>query len=585
MLPTVSVDILLTDLLLFLPEALLCGALVVMLLLRLFTARLHLGGIALAAVVVALAAAGYMWYDMDPARANNAFTGMVVCDSYTLFARLLLLGAAALTIVMTMLTGIPDREDSGDFHVLLLGGTLGMLFMASANHLLMAYIAVEMASLPSYALAGFLKGKRQSSEAALKYVVYGGGASGVMLYGISLLAGRFGTAYLPDLAKGYALALTAQANTGTVDVILMLGSLLVLIGLCFKLSAVPFHFWCPDVFEGAAAEVAAFLSVASKAAAFALTGRLILALTVPEAGAQLLPRFFGPPLAFLAALTATFGNLAAYPQTNLKRLLAYSTIAHAGYMLMGLATVTAEGVQAVLFYLGTYIFMNLGAFAVVAFLRNRTGSEELSAYRGLAYRSPGMVVLLGIFLLSLLGLPPLAGFVAKFQVFAAVFHAGQSASAGPSPWLGTVYYALLLIGGLNTAVSAFYYLRVVKAMVFEKTLDEVEGRTPAPLTVPVPASAYATFLAAGVVGLGVAWNALAAASEQGVRAFTKATGPTIPILQPQPQRGGAGGGGRGGRGGGGRRGGGGKAKAQPKGEQPKAQQPKGEQPKGRNAGD
>src|SRR5262249_13750564 len=161
-----------------------------------------------------------------------------------------------------------------DFYVLLLGGTLGMLFMASANHLLMAYIAVEMASLPSYALAGFLKGKRRSSEAALKYVVYGGGASGVMLYGISLLAGRFGT---PDLAHAYGLALSAQTTSGP-DVILILGTLFVLIGLCFKLSVVPFHFWCPDVFEGAAAEVAAFLSVASKAAAFALTGRLVIVL-------------------------------------------------------------------------------------------------------------------------------------------------------------------------------------------------------------------------------------------------------------------------------------------------------------------
>src|SRR5581483_9211201 len=162
----------------------------------------------------------------------------LVSDSLTLFARLVLLGAAALTIALTLLTGIPDREDSGDFHVLLLGGTLGMLLMASANHLLMAYIAVEMASLPSYALAGFLKGQRRGSEAALKYVVYGGGASGVMLYGISLLAGRFGTAWLPDLARGYAAAISAQSAPGGVDAILLLGTLLILVGLMFKLSAV-----------------------------------------------------------------------------------------------------------------------------------------------------------------------------------------------------------------------------------------------------------------------------------------------------------------------------------------------------------
>src|SRR5947208_909867 len=177
-----------------------------------------------------------------------------------------------------------------------------MPLMAAANHLLKAYIAVGMASLPSYALAGFLKGKREGSEAALKYVVYGGGASGVMLYGISLLAGRFGTGYLPDLTRGYALALSSQAG-GQADAILVMGTLLIMVGLAFKLSAVPFHFWCPDVFEGAAAEVAAFLSVASKSAAFVLTGRLVLELSKREVVSAVLPIYFGPPLAFLAALT------------------------------------------------------------------------------------------------------------------------------------------------------------------------------------------------------------------------------------------------------------------------------------------
>src|SRR5207253_4584139 len=190
------------------------------------------GGLALAAVVVALFPAGYHWFLGAPG--SDAFTGMLVCDSYTLFVRLVLLAAAGLTIILTLLTGIPDREDSADFHVLLLGGTLGMMLMASANHLLMAYIAVEMASLPSYALAGFLKGKRQGSEAALKYVVYGGGASGVMLYGISLLAGRFGTGYLPDLAKAYAEVLKSQATTGGGDALLVLGTLFFVIGWAVK---------------------------------------------------------------------------------------------------------------------------------------------------------------------------------------------------------------------------------------------------------------------------------------------------------------------------------------------------------------
>jgi NADH-quinone oxidoreductase subunit N len=524
MLPTVNANAVLSDLMFFLPEALLCAAIVTMLLIRLGPGRGHIGGLAAAVTLVALFVAGYQWVDMGDTSLPS-FMGMLHTDPLARFARLVILGAALLTIVLTLLTGIPDREDSGDFHVLLLGGTLGMLLMASANHLLMIYIAVEMASLPSYALAGFLKGKRQGSEAALKYVVYGGGASGVMLFGISLLAGRFGTGYLPDLAKGYTIAMGVQQG-GQIDAILALGTLLILVGLAFKLSAVPFHFWCPDVFEGAAAEVAAFLSVASKSAAFVLTARLILEMGAHETKAADLAVYFGPPLAFLAAITATFGNLAAYPQNNLKRLLAYSTIAHAGYMLMGLATVTTEGVQAVLFYLATYVFMNLGAFAVVAFLRNRTGSEDLSTFRGLIHRSPVAVVLLAIFLLSLLGIPPLAGFVAKFQVFAAVFHAGQNASAA-RPWLGAVYYTLLVVGGLNTAFSAFYYVRVLKVMILEKAPEDVAGVEPAPLRVPVPAAAYTALLGVVVIGLGVAWNPLVAASNEGVRSFAAPPPPVV----------------------------------------------------------
>jgi NADH-quinone oxidoreductase subunit N len=527
-----------TDLLLFAPELIVCGAIVVLLLVRLVPAfdRMHLGGIALAATVGALAYTAVQWAQ-DLPEVTNSFANLLAFDDYTLYLRMLLLGVCAATIVFTTLTGIPDREDSGDFYVLLLGATLGMLLMASANHLLMVFVAVEMASLPSYALAGFLKGRRQSSEAALKYVVYGGGASGVMLYGISLLAGRFGTGFLPDLAQGYAAALQAQAAGGP-DAILVLSTLFVLIGLAFKLSLVPFHFWCPDVFEGASAEVAAFLSVASKAAAFALTGRLLLVVATYAPAPELPQRFLAPGLAFFAALTATFGNLAAYPQTNLKRLLAYSTIAHAGYMFMGLSVLTADGTSAVLFYLATYAFMNLGAFAVVAFLRNQTGSEDLSDFRGLLTRAPGMTVLLAIFLLSLLGLPPLAGFAAKFLVFSQVFEAGRAALNGPAPWLGTVYFALLVIGGLNTVFSAVYYLRVLKVMILDKSAEETEGREAARLRVPAGAAAFTGLLAAGVVVLGVAWNPLITASDKGVAKFTPWKRTAAPAIASAPLEGG-----------------------------------------------
>jgi NADH-quinone oxidoreductase subunit N len=291
------------------------------------------------------------------------------------------------------------------------------------------------------------------------------------------------------------------------------------------LAAVPFHFWCPDVFEGAAAEVAGFLSVASKGAALALLGRFVLVLTFQQERAQAMAvtNYLVPILALLAVLTATFGNLAAYAQTNLKRLLAYSTIAHAGYMLMGLATLKSYGAAAVLSYLVVYLFMNLGAFAVVAFLRNKTGSEDLSAFRGLVYRSPVLVVTLAVFLLSLLGIPPLAGFFAKFQVFSALMQAREEYGAGSS--LGITMLALFVIGGLNTVISLFYYVKVLKVMILEQPIEAVEGLAVEPVTIPLPSVIYSTLLALMLLVISGAWGPVVDASyHQGVDGFkAKAT--------------------------------------------------------------
>jgi len=317
---------------------------------------------------------------------------------------------------------------------------------------------------------------------------------------------------------------------------MLLGLLFIFVGLAFKLSAVPFHFWCPDVFEGAAAEVAAFLSVASKGAALALLGRIVLVLAGLadvgknpfQVGWYDVARYLAPALAFFAAVTATFGNLAAYVQTDLKRLLAYSTIAHAGYMMMGLATLSREGAGAVLFYLIAYLFMNLGAFAVVAFIRNNTGSENLADYRGLAYRAPLMGVLLGIFLLSLLGIPPLAGFAAKFQIFSVLYNAGQNYSVSADPGyqrLGIWMYALLVIGGLNTAISAVYYIKVLKVMALDRPAGEGVDYAGPSLESPTGAVFYGTILAAMIFVVGLAWDPLARASERGVDRFLQAPSP------------------------------------------------------------
>jgi NADH-quinone oxidoreductase subunit N len=527
------------DLTAVLPELFLCGGIVLMLLVRLFKFfdRHHLGWVALAITLGALWITWAQWTGNDyvpagarPADSFDLFSGLLVYDGFALFVKLFLFGFTALVILLALMTGIPDREDSADFFALLLGATVGMSVMATANHLLMVFLGVEMASLPSYALAGFLKGRRQSSEAALKYVVYGGGAAGVMLYGISLLAGKFGTAYLPDVVRYVA--------AGGLEHTVLLGVLFVLVGIGFKLAAFPFHFWCPDVFEGAAAEVGAYLSVASKGAALALLARVVLGiggLTGPATDAvawhSAVP-YLVPIIAIFAVITNTFGNLAAYPQTNLKRLLAYSTIAHAGFMMMGLATLTRDGAGAVLFYLVVYLFMNLGAFAVIAFLRNQTGSEDLRDFRGLVYRSPVAVVTLAVFLLSLLGMPPLAGFTAKFQIFRVLFDDARRYADAGYPALSFTLYALLVAGGLNTVLALFYYVKVLKVMALEKPLEEVEGRPVRTLPLPPVHATFLTAIALLLVGLGIFWGPLAAATtDRGIENFRAAPAPAPGAVQ------------------------------------------------------
>ncbi|MHB1426223.1 MAG: NADH-quinone oxidoreductase subunit N, partial [Gemmataceae bacterium] len=574
MLPNINTGALIGDCLRFLPELLACAGIVFFLLMRPF-GHSRMGGIALMVALTAFGVSVLEWYGnfgdskllespMHEFRGgvfqgsfNTIFGGLLVYDHLTIYLRCFLYGFTTLLIWLSLTTGIPDREDSADFYCLLLGATVGMVLMASSMHLLMVYIGIEMASVPSYALAGYLKGRRASSEAALKYVVYGGGASGVMLYGISLLAGRFGTAYLPDVALGLMYSFSPAAGA-VFDPVMILAVLFILIGIGFKLAAVPFHFWCPDVFEGAAAEVAGYLSVASKGAALALLARFTLLLsgadTIVQAPTNVhwgtIVRYLVPALAFFAALTATFGNLAAYLQTNLKRLLAYSTIAHAGYMMMGLAALRpAEqsqnafeqpGLQAVLFYLAAYLFMNLGAFAVVAYLRNQTGSEDLDDYRGLVRRSPWMVVTLSIFLLSLLGLPPLVGFIAKFQIFSVLWKSSQVWYAKGDPGLGAVLFGLLIIGGINTVISAMYYLKVLKVMILEGRVEDLEGREPVPLPEPLSAIAYTFLIAAAVFALGILWAPLDRFSQEGAERFAwhGAVGPPRPRgpgpLQPPP---------------------------------------------------
>lgn len=513
------------DLVAFLPELILCVAIVLMLLGKMIGAlsRLHMSVFAFAAGAIALATAISMWPapwttvgSVPLTGRTAAFSGLLVFDTFGLYVRVFLLVFLCMSVWLSMLTGIPDREDSADYSTLLVGGTLGMMLMVSANHLLMAFLAVEMASLPSYVLAGFLKGKRQGSEAALKYVVYGASASGVMLYGISLIAGTFGTGLLSEIAT----QISNPANTGGMPIQVVVGVICVIIGLGFKLSAVPFHFWCPDVFEGAAAEVGAFLSVASKSAALALTARFLFTIsgTVINGQSELPGSALAMLWALFAAITATFGNFAALMQTNLKRLLAYSTIAHAGVMMMALVPVGPRGAGPLLYYISAYLLMNLGAFAVVALVRNQTGSEDISAYRGLIRRSPTLAIAMAFFLLSLLGLPPLAGFAAKFQVFAVIYDMGRSLGASDSVF-SWVYFGLLIIAALNTAVSAGYYLKVLRTIMLEEPSDE------APIRLPIGGTLLVSLLAAMVVAAGILWDPLTRLTDRGTRSFDATQSP------------------------------------------------------------
>jgi len=495
----------------FRTELVLCATIVALLLLRMVLPRWRSAafyGMLFGTGLALLLVIPRPWLDpqYEP-RLHQIFTGMLVWDTFSVFMRGLLLAFLLLFTLLTRISGIPGEENATEFYVLVLGAALGMCLMVAANHMVIVLLGIEMASVPSYVLAGLMRHRRHSTEAALKFAVFGAGTAGVMLYGISLLVGVLGSAHLPTMSSHLADMLRTGAGADQI-MVLVLGALMLMVGLAFKLSAVPFHFWAPDVFEGAAAEVAAFLSIASKAAALGLLVRLTMAFSMSaEAGAtallQPVRQYLFGLLALLAAVTCTYGNLAAYGQTNMKRLLAYSTIAHAGYMMMPVAAAVAlvggdpgaaqGAVGSLVVYLTIYLFMNLGAFAAVAFLRNATGSERIDDYAGLVERSPGLAICFSIILVSLIGLPPLAGFVAKFNIFAVLAR------------FDARLLTLLAIGGLNTVLSLFYYLRVVKVMILTpEPHDRPAPRIPL-LSVP---GAYCAAITVPVVVLGVWWGGL-----------------------------------------------------------------------------
>ncbi len=388
------------------------------------------------------------------------FSGLLVIDQFSLFIRMIVL----ITAILVLLFSFQSRElheqytKLGEYYILIIGMVFGMFLLAGASNLIFIYLAIETMSISSYILSGYTKFAKRASEASMKYVIYGAVSSGIMVYGISIIFGLTGSLNLSDIN-----AMMQQNQVETVP--MLLAGLMILTGFGYKISAVPFHFWTPDVYEGAPITITALLSVASKAAGFAVMLRFFrMGLSTGAGSWELIGSIdWHFVIAALAVLTMTLGNLVALWQNNMKRMLAYSSIAHAGYMLMAVAVLNDTGVAAILIYFFMYMIMNLGAFLVVQVVADKSGSEDIETFSGLGYRSPLIGVVMTIFLISLTGLPPTAGFIGKLYVFTSVMNAG--------------YVWLAIVGVLNSVVSLYYYVRVIRNMYLRDVESQREKIT------------------------------------------------------------------------------------------------------------
>ncbi|HTG89772.1 MAG TPA: NADH-quinone oxidoreductase subunit N [Vicinamibacterales bacterium] len=409
--------------------------------------------------------------------------GLLAVDTFALFFKVVFLIAAALTVLMSVRYLEVESTRAGEYYFLILCATLGMMFMAGGTDLITLFIGLETMAISFYILTGFLKPSRRSNEAAVKYFLLGAFSLGILLYGMSLMYGLSGTTNLRTIAT----ALAGQER----DPRLILAVILVVAGMGFKIAAVPFHMWAPDVYEGAPTPITGFLSVGSKAASFAMllrifieglpTMRVSLSMA-PTMGGVVAPDIgWGTLFYVLSIVTMTVGNFAALTQSNLKRMLAYSSIAHAGYLLIGVVAGTSRGVTAMLVYLFVYAFMQLGAFAVLALMRREdVVGDELKDLNGLFFRQPFAAVAMLLFMLSLGGIPPTAGFMGKFWLFGAAIE--------------QKYYWLAVIGVLNSAVSLYYYIRIVVYMMLKNEPTGSEPKQSPALAFAMVAAVVATLL-------------------------------------------------------------------------------------------
>jgi NADH-quinone oxidoreductase subunit N len=431
-----------------LPELVLTAGALLLLLADLLTPRSRQGSLLWVTVAILLATGAAL----VPLAGQTVTVarGLVAVDGFATFFKVLFIFTAIMTVLMS--AKYLDVEDvpAGEYYFLILCATLGMMFMASGVELITIFIGLETMAVSFYILAGYLKPNRRSNEAAVKYFLLGAFSLGILLYGMSLLYGLTGSTSLRTIVT--------TLSGGEPSALLLLALILIVAGVGFKIGAVPFHMWAPDVYEGAPTPVTAFLSVGSKAASFAMLLRIFLE------GLPFLRPDWQIIFYVLSVLTMTVGNLAAITQSNMKRMLAYSSVAHAGYLLIGVVAATERGVAAALIYLMLYAFMQLGAFAVLAMMRRRdVMGDELKDLSGLYFRQPFAAVAMLIFMLSLGGIPPTAGFMGKLWLFGAAIDAG---------WVG-----LAVIGVANSAISLYYYIRVV---VFMWIKEEALGSPIAP---------------------------------------------------------------------------------------------------------
>ena len=441
---------------------------------------------------------------VTPSDKQTLFSGMIVIDPFFQFFRVLSLGAGILGALIALASSEVEARRSGEYFALFIALIVGMIFMACASNLMMLYLAIELVSLMSYVLAGFRPKNRKSAEAALKYVIYGGAASGIMLVGFSILYGLTGTTQLSLInAKIMSLGTDAAVLSLGADAVaaipvgLTTGIVLSFCGFAYKIAAAPLHMWSPDVYEGAPTPFTAFLSTGPKAAGFAALIRFfVVGFSDPAhyESNHLLQEVTQLPwphlIVIVSIVTMTIGNFAALAQTNVKRFLAYSSIAHAGYSLIGLAAFSKTGASSVLLYMAFYLVMNIGAFFVVIWVKERTGTELIEGFKGLGFKAPEVAITMAICLFALTGLPPLAGFIGKFYLFAAALDRGAAypviAACAPAvrdalPMAkqigclfnsGTMFYWLAGIAALNSAVSLYYYARIVRKMFLEKSEDQ-----------------------------------------------------------------------------------------------------------------